>query len=225
MKKEKLPGEHEEFEDNIVTYPEEEDVSGSSDIEEDEEEDDQENVLNMAPTSIPAYIKFMMDKKNRKDKLGEMPSSIRGRIVRGIILMVALIAVGIAMAYVYKTPGLVILPVVLAVGMFFITLKNYLDGSTRQYVTLRGTVVRSDYAKSALAAAKNAAQKTARADFFYRSFIMKKDDEYIKINCRKARELPQEGDKVRVIVHARTSVYEEEGITELTNYICIDRIA
>lgn len=225
MKKEKLPGEHDEFDDVAVAYPEEEDMEASQDQSEESDDDEQEESLNMAPTAIPAYLKFMLDKDNRKDKLSQMPAPIRSRILRGLFLGIIILVLGVIMAIVYRNARILILPCIFSIVLFVSTLKNYLDGATRQYVTLRGTVVRSDYAKSALAAAKNAAQKTAKADFFYRSFIFKKDDEYIKINCRKARELPQEGDKVRVIVHARAGIYEDEGIIEMMSYISIDRIA
>lgn len=215
--------ELEEYEDQDEELDEEAEYEEDSDDEEPDEEEEDELV--MAPSSPIAYLKFMLNKENRKDKLGDMPSQIRSKVNTGLFLGFLILVLGVALCIVYKNVRIGILPAILSVGMFILAFKNYLDGATRQYITIRGTVVRSDYTKSILEMAKRNAQKTAKADFNYRSFIMKKDDDYIKIQCRKAKELPQEGDKLKVLVHAKTGVYEEDGVVQLMGYISIERVA
>ena len=187
--------------------------------------EEQEEPINQAPRDIRGYVRFMLDKKNRKDKLADMPSTLRGRVMRGIGIGVVCFALAIAMAIVYRNIRIAILPAIFGAAFLLLAGKHYLDGATRQYVQLRGTVVRSDYNKSVIAMARNAAKKTMKADIYYRSFIFQRGEEYIKVQCRKAKELPQVGDKVRVIVHVNAGVYEEEGMTQLMSYICVDRIA
>lgn len=192
---------------------------------EESEELEEEQEIEMAPQSILGYIRFMRDPRNKRDRLSEMPRAMRSRVMRYVGTAALAFALGLGLIVVFRSPTLLVLPILVILATALMAYKAYLDGSRRQYVEIKGVVVRSDYQKSIVEAARKKVKKTMQADFSYHTFVMKKDEEYIRIQCKKAKELPQEGDAVKVTIHGNTKVYEDDGMTYLTDYISIERVA
>ena len=221
----------EEYEDKDTeleteTDFEEEEIEDSEDFDEeqDDEEEDEEPV-ELAPSSILGYIRFMKDKENKKDTLSTMPKAFKSKIIKHLLLAVLTLGLGTAMLVIYQTLAALILAIIVAVILGILAFRLYLIGSRKQYVQFKGVVVRSDYTKNVIEKAKNSLSKTANADFRYNSFVVKTDDEYVRVNCNSPKELPQEGDAVKVTIPGSSKVYEEEGLTTITTYIDIERIA
>ena len=211
MEEEKYNEYDEEFEEDLEK------------AEDTEEQDD--DYTELAPKTPIAYIKFMLDKENKKETYSSMPKTLQSKVFRYLVTLVITIALGIACIIVYKSLTMLWLAIAFSVVIAVLTLRLYLIGTRRQYVQFKGTVVRSDYTKSVIEATKNKLQKTMSGDFKYRTFIVKTEEEYVRVNCRKSKELPQEGDAVRVTLLASSTVYEEDGLTTISSYIDIERIA
>ena len=210
-----------EQEDFDEEYDEEQEDSEDYD-DSDEEEDE---YAELAPSSILGYIRFMRDKENKKYTFSDMPKIFKSKILKHLLLAVLAIGLGLAMLVVYKTFIALIIAGIVTVLLGILALRLYLIGSRKQYVQFKGVVVRSDYTKNVIEKAKNSLSKTVKADFRYNSFVVKTEDEYVRVNCNNPKELPQEGDAVKVTIPGNSKVYEEEGLTTITTYIDIERIA
>ncbi len=191
-----------------------------------EQSEEENNGIVMAPSSISGYFSFMKDKNNRKDKYHQMPSAIRRRIFRSAAMVALCLILGVTAIIMRQSLSIVLMVFGMMLCFVLVFIKQYLDGATRQYVQLKGVVIRSDYEKNLAIATRNALRKTMQADFNYRTFFFKLEEgDIVKVRCRKSKELPQKGDAVKVTVHVKTGVNEDEGITELMNYIEIERVA
>lgn len=229
MKREDLNDYENDFEETEDMESKEdtdfEDYDDTDEYDESEDYDDEQEPVELAPSSILGYIRFMRDKNNKKDTFATLPKSIKSKITRHLLLIAIILALGIATLIVSKTTAMLLVSAIIAAIMGVLAFRLYLIGTRRQYVQFQGIVVRSDYTKNVIEKAKNSLTKTVNADFRYNSFVVKTDDEYVRVNCNKTKELPQEGDAVRITIPGSSKVYEEEGLTTITTYIDIERIA
>lgn len=206
-------------------FEDEENDDFDEDFDEESDSDEDDTYVDLAPSTPLAYIRFMRNKENKVYSMATMPKVFKSKILKHILLAALTLGLGIAMLIVYQSPIPMIVSGIVVVVLGLLAVRLYLIGSRKQYVQFKGIVVRSDYTKNVLEKAKNSLSKTVKADFRYNSFVVKTEDEYVRVNCNNPKELPQEGDAVKVTIPGNSKVYEEEGLTTITTYIDIERIA
>ena len=193
----------------------------------DEEESKTTEPVEMAPVDIFKRIKFLLNKENHKDKYIYFPVPIKKIFTKYVMLGIACFALAIMISVLYRTPLMSICPLIIMFACIFFAYRTYLYGTCKQYIEIKGNVVKSDYAENQAQYYRAAAKRMTRADFDYRSFTLMQedgDDRRIVVNCKTYKDLPREGDKVCVCLDMQTYVDELPNEVVIREYIGITKI-
>lgn len=194
-----------------------------------EEETEQEEVqdVEMAPVDLIKRIKFYLDKKNRKDKYVYFPAVLKRQFTRYVLVGVGIAALAIFMCIMYKPDLMLIVPICLTLFCALMAYRTYLIGACKQYIEVKGEVVKSDYQENQAQYYRAAAKRITRADFNYRNFTLRRDtdddERLITVNCKTYKDLPKEGDTVRICLNMQTNVDELPNEIVINDYIGIER--
>lgn len=196
-------------------------------IEELQEQEEQEEV-EMAPVDLIKRIKFFLNKKNRKDKYVFFPFSLKKLFTRYVLVGIGLVATGIFMSVVYKPDFMLLVPACLAVFCALMAYRIYLIGACKQYIEIKGEVLKSDYQENQAQYYRAAAKRMTRADFNLRNFTLQREDEtdddrLIVVSCKTYKDLPREGETVRIFLNMQTTVDEMPSEIIIRDYIGIEK--
>lgn len=214
--------EREEFE------LENEDQNEEFEEERNEEESEESKDVEMAPVDLIKRIKFFLNKENRKDKYIYFPVPLKKLFTRYVLIAIALVGTGIFMCFVYRPDLMLLVPAALALFCGIMAYRTYLIGACRQYIEIKGEVVKSDYQDNQAQYYRAAAKRMTRADFNYRNFTLQRDDEteddrLIVVSCKTYKDLPREGETVRVLMNMQTIVDEMPNEIIVRDYIGIEK--
>lgn len=215
----------EEIATAVYEYDEEDDYDTAED--QDVNDEDEAEEVEMAPVDLFKRINFFLNRENRKDKYVDFPNPIRKQFTKFLFIAIACAVLSVTFCFVYQRPLTIVVPACLALVCGLMAYRNYLLGACRQYITVKGEVVKSDYQENQVQYFRSAANKATRADFNYRNFTVERlnsdDERLVTVQCKTYKDIPQEGQRVVIYVNMQSSVEENKNEIIIRDYIGIER--